>query len=180
MAGLPPRPPTMLDRAMAVLRGMARATLRLAAAAAIGGMAVWWAVFQGGDPREDRTVILVVVAILLAAPPAILVLFAVALRTLVALPGRLREAPGAVGDRLGEIRTRMTQLTEASRQGVLRTLRSLFRLGWSIASSREVLELSPAVVLLTPGMLVATVFAAAGALVEIVAGAIALMWLVLS
>jgi hypothetical protein len=170
----------MLDRAVAVLRGMARATLRLAAAALIGGLAVWWAVFQGAASGEDGTVILVVLAIILAAPSTVLILFAVALRTLIALPRRLREAPGAVGDRLGEIRRRMAELSEASRQGTLRALRSLFRLGWSIASSREVLEVSPAVVLLTPWMLVATVFAAAGAVLEVVAGAIALLWLVLS
>jgi hypothetical protein len=170
----------MLDRAVAVLRSMARATLRLAAAALIGGLAVWWAVFQASDPGEDRTVLLVVLAIILAAPPTVLFLFAVALRTLIALPRRLREAPGAVGDRLGEIRRRMAELSEASRQGTLRALRSLFRLGWSIASSREVLEVSPAVVLLTPGMLVATVFAAAGAVIEVVAGTIALLWLILS
>ncbi len=170
----------MLDRAIGVLRGLARATLRLAAVALVAGLAVWWAVFQGGDPGEDRTVILVVLAVLLLAPPVVLLLFAVALRTLIGLPDRLREAPGAIGDRLGEIRRRMAELSEASRQGTVRAVRSLFRLGWSIASSREVLEVSPAVVLLTPGMLVATLLAAAGAVLEILLGALALVWLALS
>ncbi len=170
----------MLDRAIRVLRGLARATGRLAAVALVAGLAVWWAVFQAADPGEDRTVILVVLAILLLAPPIVLSLFALALRTLIGIPHRLREAPGATRDRLGEIRRRMAELSEASRQGTVRAFRSLFRLGWSIASSREVLEVSPAVVLLTPGMLVATVFAAAGAVVEILMGALALLWLALS
>jgi hypothetical protein len=178
--GTPSPRPTVLERATRVLRGLARATVRLAAASLIAGLAVWWAVFQGVDPGEDRTVLLVVLAILLLAPPVVLSLFALALRTLIGLPERLREAPEAVGDRLGEIRRRMAELSEASRQGTVRAFRSLFRLGWSIASSREVLEVSPAVVLLTPGMLVATVFAAAGAVVEILVGAVALLWLALS
>lgn len=170
----------MLDRAVSFLRGLARAVLRLGAAALVGGLAIWWAVLQGADPGENRTGILVVLAILLVAPPIILFLFVVAIRTLIALPQRIREAPGAVGDRLVEIRQRMARLSEARREGALPALRSLFRLGWSIATSREVVELSPAVVLLTPGMLVATVFATAAALLEILVGAGAVLWLLLS
>jgi hypothetical protein len=170
----------LLDRAVSFLRRLARAVIRLGAAALVGGLAIWWAVFQGTDPGENRTGILVLLAILLAGPPLILFLFVVALRTLIGLPERIRETPGAVGDRLAEIRQRMARLSEARKEGALPALRSLFRLGWSIATSREVLELSPALVLLTPGMLVATVFAAAAALLEILVGAVAVLWLLLS
>jgi hypothetical protein len=169
----------LLDRAVSFLRGLARAVIRLGAAALVGGLAIWWTVFQGTDPGE-RTGILVVLAILLVAPPLILFLFVVALRTLIGLPQRIRETPGAVGDRLAEIRQRMARLSEARREGALPALRSLFRLGWSIATSREVVEVSPALVLLTPGMLVATVLAAAAALLEILVGAVAVLWLLLS
>jgi hypothetical protein len=55
---------------------------------------------------------------------------------------------------------------------------SLFRLWRAGASWRELLEMvSPALVLLTPAMLVASVLAALGALLEIVAGVIAAVWL---
>ena len=56
--------------------------------------------------------------------------------------------------------------------------RALFRLVRSVAGSRDALEvLTPAAVLATPGMLLASIVAAVAAVAEVIAGAIALLWL---
>ena len=176
----PPALQSWLDRATRVLAAVAAGTLRLGIAALVAGVAIWWAVYRAGDPGEDRTFLLVVVGLLVLAPPAILFLFVMALRAAIALPRRLRETPAAVGERLGEIRRRMAEVGQARSRGFFQGIRSLFRLGWSVASSREVVELSPALVFLTPGMLVATLVAAGAAVIEILAGAIAILVILLS
>jgi hypothetical protein len=177
-----PRPASsgsaLLDRAVAVVTTIARAILRLGALALLAGIAIWWAVFR--EAEDAGAIGLTLVAIIVLAPPVILFLFATALRALAALPRRLRETPGAVGDRVAQVRSRVAEIGEARRRGFVASIRSLFRLGWSVASSREVLELSPALVLLTPGMLMASLVAAGAALLEILAGAIAVLVLLLS
>jgi hypothetical protein len=176
--GIPVTRPTVLDRAVAVVRLVARATGRLGIAALIGGALIWAAVLEAGEP--DSVSLLVIVGILLLVPPAVLFLAVLALRALESLPRRLREAPSTLQSRLAEVRARMAEVGEARRRGLPSALRSLFRLGWSVASSRELLELSPALALLTPGMLVATLLAAGAAVIEVVAGLIALLVLALS
>jgi hypothetical protein len=176
--GIPVTRRTVLDRALAVVRLFARATARLAIAALVGGTLIWAAVFQAAE--SDSVPLLVIVGVLVLVPPAILFLAVLALRALEALPRRLREAPGTLQARLAEVRGRMAEVGEARRRGLFSALRSLFRLGWSVASSRELLELSPALALLTPGMLVATLLAAGAAVIEVVAGAIALLVVALS
>ena len=173
----PARPPrvTALDRATGFLRWLSARLLRLAVLALIGGALVWWAVWLSVPP-SDRVVVLAIVGIALIAPPLILGLFGFALRGLASLPTRLREAPGQTRERIGEARRRLAELAEARRRGFLSGLGALARLGWTLRSSREVLEVAgPAAVFLTPGMLWASVGALIAALAEVVAGAIALV-----
>lgn len=171
-----PWPIAAIDRASRFLRGVARSVLRLAAVALLGGLAVWWALFRGVDPGEGRTTVLVVAALLLLAPPVILGLFVVAVRALADVPRRVREAPASFRQKAEEIRRRTGEIATA--RGASRSMGSLFRLWRAAASWRELLEVvSPALVLLTPAMLVASVVAALVALLEIVAGVIAAIWL---
>jgi hypothetical protein len=167
-----------LERAGAVLGAVAARALRLAAVATVAGAVTWWALYRGIDPGDVRATVLLVAGVLLAFPPAALVLFAVAARTLVTLPERIRQAPGAVRHRAGEISRRAGDLAEARRRGLLRGIRSLARLWWSVASAREVLQmLSPAAVLLRSSTLVAALIALPAAILEILLGAGALIWL---
>ena len=149
-------------------------------AALIFGTIVWWAIWRGLDPDGDRGSLLTVAAILLLVPPLVLTLFVVALRALIALPRRLREASGALRDRAAEIRRRAADLG-ARQRGALRSLWSLFRLLWTVSSSRELLQVAgPAAALLTPWMVLAALVAAVAAVVEVLLGAGALLWLALT
>jgi hypothetical protein len=136
-----------------------------------------WIALRGLLPAEDRSAVaLVVGALLLAAPPVGLALFVLAVRAVLALPGRLRELPAAVGSRAGEIRRRAAEVGQ-SRTSLSRARRT-FGLLRAVSSSREVLEvLTPAAVLLRPWLLIAAPFAAAAAAVEILLGLVAVVWL---
>lgn len=170
-----------LDRASSFLHRIARAAGRLALVALLAGSLVWWALYRALEGGGGRTVGLAVAAVLLAAPPAVLGLFIMGVRALIELPRRLRETPGAFRERAGEIGRRATELSDARGQGVGRAVAALFRLGWAVASSRELMEVaSPALALLTPWMLGATVLATVAAVVEILLGAVALIWLAAS
>jgi hypothetical protein len=171
-----PWPIAAIDRAWRFLRAVARSVLRLAGVALLGGLAVWWALFRGLDPGQGRTAGLVVAALLLLAPPVILGLFVVALRALADVPRRVQEAPASFRQKADEMRRRVGEVSAAG--GTSRSLGSLYRLWRAGASWRELLEVvSPGLFLLTPAMLVASVVAALAALLEILAGAIAAIWL---
>jgi hypothetical protein len=164
--------------AAAVLRRLGSGALRLAGLALIAGALVWWALATGLDPGDARTTVLILAAVLLLAPPAGLVLFALAVRALLALPDQLRQAPAAVRERTGEIGSRARAVAEAREHGLLRSAAALVRLWWSVASSREVVEVvAPAAILLTPWTVVAGVVGAGAAVVEVLAGFGALLWL---
>lgn len=162
---------TVLGRALAILAGLSRLAERLAVLAALGGLALWLLVLR---ETEEGVAVLVLVALLLLVPPAILVMFVIGVRGLMALPGRLRDTPAAVGSRANEIRRRTASLGAARRRGLLPTIGALLSLSWAVTSSREVMQLAPAV-LLRPWVVMASVAAGLGALLEIVAGAVALI-----
>jgi hypothetical protein len=161
----------VLGRALAILATLRRLAGRLALLAALGGLALWLLVLR---ETEEGAAVLVVVALVLLAPPAILVMFVIGVRGLMALPGRLRDTPAAVGSRANEIRRRTADLGASRRRGFLPTIGALFRLSWAVTSSREVMQLAPTV-LLRPWVVLASVAAGLGALLEIVAGAVALV-----
>lgn len=169
-----------VERAARLIRGLARRALRLGAVAAVAGAVAWWALYRGIAQGDARTAVLFVATFLLAFPPVALVLFAVAARTLVALPARLRQAPAAIRERAGEISRRGTELTEARRGGLLRAVPALARLWWSVSTAREALQVvSPAAVLITPATLVAAVVAVPAAVLEILLGIAGAAWLAL-
>jgi hypothetical protein len=150
----------------------------LALASLVAGAVIWWAIARGGDIWGLGTLVL---AAILLVPPVILLLFVLAIRTLMSVPDRIRQAPAAVRDRLGQVRARLREVADAGGAGIIARLRSLLRLFWAIVSSRELVEVvGPTAVLLTPGMIPATVIAAIAALLEIVAGIVALIWLALT
>jgi hypothetical protein len=170
---------TALDRATGFLRWLAGRILRLAVLGLAGGALVWWALSRA-VPQADRLVLLTAIGILLVVPPTILGLLGLALRTLAALPARLREAPGEARGRIHEARRRLAEVADARRRGMFSGFRALLRLGWSLRSSREVLEIAgPAALFLTPWMLAAAVVAVIAAVAEILAGGFALLWLAL-
>jgi hypothetical protein len=174
---VPPPRATAIDRAVGFLRWLAGRILRLAVLALVAGALVWWAVWQAVPP-SDRLLVLTLVGIALVAPPVILGVLGLAVGALAGLPSRLREAPGQAKERIVEARSRLAQVAEARRRGLLSGLGALVRLGWTLRSSREVLEVvGPAAVFLTPAMLGAFVAAFIAALAEVLAGVIALVWL---
>jgi hypothetical protein len=149
--------------------------------ALVGGAGAWWAIARAAPSGEARGPLLVLAAVLVLAPPATLVVFVVAVRALILLPGRLRAVPTAVRQRLAEIGRHSGAIASPERGTGWARLRSLFRLGRSIASSREVVEvLGPAAFLVTPWMLAAAAMAAVASAIEIVVGAVALLWLALA
>lgn len=164
-------PVATTDRAASAVRRIAALVLRLALLALVGGGLVWWAVARSS---QAGSLALGVVGVILLAPPFVLALAWLALRALAELPRRLREAPAMARDRAGELRRLAGRVAESRRQGLRSQIAALVRLGWTASSSREVLELSPALALLTPPMLGATVVAAAAAVVEVLAGVVAL------
>lgn len=165
-----------LGTAIAAVRRVARAALWLAGAALLGGAAVWSAVREALVADDARVLVLVIVGLVLVAPPVVLGLFSFALRALADLPRRLREAPGEVRDRAAVIRRRASEVAEARSRGPFATLTGVVRLWWAAASSREMLEvLSPAALLLTPGLLAFTAVAAVAGVVEVLLGLVALL-----
>jgi hypothetical protein len=176
--GVAARVVSTLERAKPFLGRLARSALRLAGLAVVAGAAVWWGIARAVPSGEARLPLLTLAAVLLLAPPAMLVLFVLAVRALVALPDRLRAVPGAVRERLTEIGSHAGAVTAIDRGSVWTRLRSLFRVPWSIASSREVIEvLGPWAALISPWMLPAAIVASVASLIEILLGAFVLVWL---
>jgi hypothetical protein len=167
-----------LEQAGAFVLAVADWAVRLAAVAAVAGLVAWWALYLAVDPGDVRAAVLLVAGVLLAFPPVALLLFAVAARTLAGLPGRIRQIPGAIGDRAGDISRRATRVAEARRRGLVRGLPAMAGLWWSVASARDVIQvLSPAAVLLRSATLIAATIALPAALLEVLLGVAALVWL---
>ena len=173
-AGRSRSPSVAEQRAMSFISQLGRLAVRLAIVALAAGVVAWVALQRSLSGRDDTAVVLTVAGVLLLAPPAILLLFAFALAALRSLPQRLREAPATVRQRATEIRRHAGDAAE--RRGLVGAIRSVVRLWRSVASVRELADgLGPAALLVAPWMLLATAFAVAGALLEIVLGAIGLI-----
>jgi hypothetical protein len=148
----------------------------LALVAALAGVVAWFGLRALLDGGAGSAVALVVAALLLAVPPALLGLLVGAVKALLALPDQLRRLPSEVGSRAGEVRRRAAELGQ-SRSAWTGARRS-FGLLRAAAGARDVLEvLTPAAVLLRPWLLVAAPLAVAAALVEILLGLVAGVWL---
>jgi hypothetical protein len=165
--------------AVPAVRRVARETTRLALLAAAGGAVVWELVASrlAGPERLGR---LVLAAALLAIPPGILLLVGFALRQLASIPYRLAALPDQARSHADEIGKLAQEARRVRQRGWLRSALSVLRLWRTTAESRELLQgAAPVAFLFSPWTWVAAPLSAAAAVLEIVAGAVALVWLVL-
>ncbi|MGA9160009.1 MAG: hypothetical protein WB297_03985 [Actinomycetota bacterium] len=166
----------VLDTAAQVLRGLTRLAVAAAVVTAIAWLA--WVAHTPPPDANEWTVRAVVLAVLLA-PSAVLLLFVAGLRELSRLPERARALPADVQERARGFRG--TTRRRSERRGLLGVLVALFRLGRVVVGSRDVLSPFAAVTIaLRPAILIAALFAALAAVVEIPAALIALVVLSLS
>jgi hypothetical protein len=174
-------PPSRFERAAAalrrvlwiaasVLRGLTMLALVAAGAVAVAGLA--WLVDtppRDGSEWGARGVILVA----LLAPPVVLLLFAAGLRELQHLPERARALPADVRDRARDLRERARV---SQPKGILGAIVALFRMGRQVLASRDALSPFEAVaIVLRPAMLLAALFAALAAVLEIPAAILFLL-----
>jgi hypothetical protein len=161
----------VLDIAASVLRGLTLLAIGSAAAVSVAWL-VWLA--DAPPPASDEWVAHVVVLALLLAPAGVLLLFVSGLRDLGRLPERTRALPADLRDRARDLREPL----RGSQPGVLA---SLFRLGRVVLGSRDALSPYAAVtVALRPAILIASLFAALAAVVEIPAAVLAVLILALT
>lgn len=158
----------VLAVAARVLRGLS--TLATIAAISVAGA---WVVALAEVPPEDanewisRLVILAIALI----PAGVLVLFLAGVRQLRELPKRARTLPA-------DVRSQATHLRDPSTlpRGLFSTLAALFGLAKVVFASREVLSPYAAIsAVLRPAILVAALFAAFAAVVEIPAAVLVVL-----
>jgi hypothetical protein len=156
--------------AASVLRSLTMLALVAAGAVAVAGLA-WLVDSPPRDGSEWGARVVILVALL--APPVVLLLFVAGLRDLQHLPERARALPADVRDRARDLRER-ARVSQS--KGILGAIVALFRLGRQVLASRD--ALSPFEVLaivLRPAMLLAALFAALAAVIEIPAALVFLL-----
>ena len=164
----------VLDIAASVLRGLTLLAIGSAAAVSVAWL-VWLA--DAPPPASDEWVAHVVVLALLLAPGGVLLLFVAGLRDLGRLPERTRALPADLRDRARDLREPL----RGSQRSVLGVLASLIRLGRVVLGSRDALSPYTAVAIaLRPAILIASLFAALAAVVEVPAAVLAILILVLT
>jgi hypothetical protein len=170
-----------LRRAVPVVEGMARSIMAYALVTLAGGVALWWALFDRGATGPGRPATLLVWAIVLASPPAMLLTVALALRLLARLPDRLAELPDRAREHVSSLSHLAGEARQVRGRGWLRSGWSVIRLWRTAAASRDLIEIAaPVAFLFSPLTLLFAFFAAAVGTLEILGGAIALIWLLLS
>ena len=169
-----------LGQAVPVVQRVARGFVRLAMAALAGGTVIWFLLASGLSDQPERNGQLVVWGLVLAAPPGMLLLVALALRQLARIPGRFASLPDRTRAHLTEIGRLAAEARQVRQRGRLRSVLSVLRLWWKAAGSKELLEgAAPIALLLSPWMLVGGLVALGAALIEIMAGSVALLWVLL-
>jgi hypothetical protein len=167
-----------IDRIAGFLRRASAWVTVLAVAALVGAAVVCLAVWREVGPGDDRLGTVLVVGGVAAIPPFLLGRFAWALRALVELPGRLRSSPEVARSSLDDLGLRARAVADAGERGPVRRVLATLRLVRSAASSRDLLRtIVPGAVLLSPAALMATAFAALAAVVEVVIGLLAVLWI---
>ena len=165
----------VLDIAASVLRGLTLLAIGSAAAVSVAWL-VWLA--DAPPPATDEWVARAVVLALLLAPAGVLLLLVAGLRDLGRLPERTRALPADLRDRARDLRE---PLRGSQRRGVLGVLTSLIRLGRVVLGSRDALSPYTAVAIsLRPAILIASLFAALAAVVEVPAAVLTILILVLT
>ena len=180
-------PPARFERAAAalrrvlwiaasVVRGLTILAVMAAGAVSVAGLA-WLVDAPPGDGSEWGARVIILLALL--APPVVLLLFVAGLRDLRRLPERTRALPADVRDRARDLRERAGRVAQP--RGILGALAALFRLSREVLASRDALSpFGVVAIVLRPAMLLAAVFAALAAVLEIPAALVFLLILAVS
>lgn len=167
-------PPSRFDRASAALRRvlwMAASVLRgltILALVAAGSVGVAWLASVAGLPPANGNEWLTrgVMLLALLVPPGVLLLFVAGLRDLQHLPERTRALPADVTSRARDLRERARRVSQP--RGILGTMVALFRLARQVLASRDALSpFGVVAIVLRPAVLLAALFAALAAVLEI-------------
>ena len=164
----------VFDIAARVVRGITLLAIASAAAVSVG-----WLVWAADTPasRTDEWVARVVLLAVLLIPAAVLLLFLAGVRDLVRLPERARALPADLRERA---RDGLEPLSASRRGSILGAVASLVALGRVVIGSRDVLSPYAVVTIaLRPAMVIASIFAALAAVVEIPAAVLAMLILAL-
>ena len=146
-----------------ILRGLTILGIAAAVAVAVAGLA-WLVDRPPADGNEWIARVVILGALL--APPVVLLLFVAGLRDLRALPERARALPADARLRALEAHDQARRASQP--RGILGAIVALFRLGRLVLGSREALSPFGAVaIVLRPAMLIAAVFAALAAVLEV-------------
>jgi hypothetical protein len=154
-----------------VVRGLTILAVAAAGAVSVAGLA-WLIDAPPGDGSEGGARIVVLLALL--APSAVLLLFVAGLRDLQRLPERTRALPADVTNRARDLRERAGRVSRPG--GIPGALVALFRLAREVLASRDALSpFGVVAIVLRPAMLLAAVFAALAAVLEIPAALVFLL-----
>ena len=161
-----------LRRVLAVAARVLRGLSTLAAVAAISVTAAWVVALAEAPPEDGNEWVSRIVVVAIALIPAgVLVLF-------VAGVGQLRELPKRARTLPADVRTQAARLRDPTTRprGPFATLAALFGLAKVVFGSREVLSPYAAIsAVLRPAIIVAALFAALAAVVEIPAAVLAIL-----
>jgi hypothetical protein len=175
-------PPSRFERAAAALRRVlwiAASVLRgltILAVVAAGAVALASLASLAGLPPANASEWLArgVVLVALLAPPAVLLLFVAGLRDLQHLPERTRALPADVTNRARDLREHARRVSQP--RGIPGAIVALFRLGREVLASRDALSpFGVVAIVLRPAMLLAALFAALAAVLEIPAALVFLL-----
>ena len=161
-----------LRRVLAVAARVLRGLSTLATVAAISVTAAWVVALAEAPPEDANEWISRIVVLAIALIPAgVLVLFVAGVGQLRELPKRARTLPADVRSRAARLRDPYTRP-----RGPFGTLAALFGLAKVVFGSREVLSPYAAIsAVLRPAILVAALFAAFAAAVEIPAAVLVIL-----
>jgi hypothetical protein len=155
--------------ATSVLRGLAILALVAAATVTVAGLA--WLIDVPPHDGSEWGARVILAALLV--PPALLLLFVAGLRDLQHLPERTR-LPADVSARARDLRGRARTVSQP--KGVLAAIVGLLMLGREVLASRDALTpFGVVAIVLRPAMLLAALFAALAAVLEIPAAVIFLV-----
>jgi hypothetical protein len=156
--------------AASVLRGLAILALVAAVTVTVAGLA-WLIDVPPRDGSEWGARVIILAALLV--PPALLLLFVTGLRDLQHLPERAR-LPADVSARARDLRDRARKVSQP--KGVLGAIVGLLLLGREVLSSRDALSpFGVVAIVLRPAVLLAALFAALAAVLEIPAALVSLV-----
>lgn len=156
--------------AASVLRGLAILALVAAVTVTVAGLA-WLIDVPPHDGSEWGARVIILAALLV--PPALLLLFVAGLRDLQHLPERTR-LPADVSARARDLRDRARKVSQP--KGVLGAIVGLLLLGREVLASRDALSpFGVVAIVLRPAMLLAALFAALAAVLEIPAALVFLV-----